>query len=127
MKQYKFVNNTKLLDFTWDGKHILISTELLKKIMLGRSKEAMQWFIHTINTQDWDNEETRRWNRVLDNPSVQWNYEWGGKDEFPNKPICHMPDFDFEFAKWLLNIELPEVDLSMIDKLSESNPESKGG
>ena len=38
MKQYMFVNNTELLDFTWDGKHILISTELLKKIMLGRSK-----------------------------------------------------------------------------------------
>ena len=30
-----------------------------------------------------------------------------------------------EMCAWLDDIELPEVDLSMIDKLSESNPESK--
>ena len=125
MKQYKFVNNTELLDFTYDGKHILISTELLKKIMLGRSKEAMQWFIHTINSQSWDNRETRRWNKVLDNPSVQWNYA-GIDEDFTNEPICHVPSLDFEFAKWLDDIKLAEVDLSMIDELSEFNPESKG-
>jgi hypothetical protein len=31
-----------------------------------------------------------------------------------------------ELCAWLDDIELPEVDLIMIDKLSEFNPESKG-
>jgi len=99
----------ELIRFTFNAKDTTINTELLKKIFVCSNKEAMKWFIQAINSQHVNNERANKWNKKLDNPSVQYNFA-NIDEDFTNEPICYEPDFAPDFARWLNDIELPEVD-----------------
>ena len=99
----------ELIRFNYDAKEITINTELLKKIFFGSNKEAIKWLVQSINSQNVNNEVANRWNKKLENPSIQYNFASIGED-FISEPICFDPKFAPDFARWLNNIELPEED-----------------
>ena len=99
----------ELIRFKPDGKEITINTELLKKIFFGSNKEAIKWLVQSINSQNVNNEVANKWNKKLENPSIQYNFASIGED-FISEPICFDPKFAPDFARWLNNIELPEED-----------------